>query len=80
MNEPTWVRLREYGGRFEADLDLATLDEAGIPVVVKGPATGIFGPGFAGATPLGVTVFVPEEALEAAREILGLEGNDEEEA
>ena len=72
--DPRWVRLREYGGRLEADLDIALLEEAGIPFVVKGPATGIFGPGFAGSTPLGLTILVPDELLGAAREVLGIAG------
>lgn len=46
-----WVRLREYAGRLEADVDAGVLEEAGIPFVVKGPAIGIFGPGFSGPSP-----------------------------
>jgi hypothetical protein len=67
------VHLKEYFGLGEADLDIGLLEGAGIPVLVKGPPTGIFGPGFAGPTADGVTVLVPEECLTAARQVLGLE-------
>jgi hypothetical protein len=75
--EPHWVQLREYAGRFEADLDIGLLEEAGIPVVVKGPATGIYGPGFAGPTAAGVRVFVREVDLVEAIQVLGLPSGEE---
>jgi len=73
MTEDEWVQLHEYAGRFEADLDVGVLEEAEIPVVVKGPPIGIFGPGFSGATATGVRVFVRERDVETARDLLGLE-------
>jgi hypothetical protein len=75
--DPKWVQLREYAGRLEADLDIGLLEEAGIPLVVKGPSTGIYGPGFAGPTAVGVRVFVRDEDLVEAIEILGLPNGDE---
>lgn len=65
-----WARIREYGARFEADIHASMLESAGIPVLVKGSETGIFGPGFAGATALGVELLVPADLLEEAREVI----------
>lgn len=69
-DESDWTRLAEYGARPEADLVMGRLEQAGIPALVKGPETGIFGPGLAGTTPLGVTVFVPADRLQEARDLL----------
>ena len=71
-----WVQLREYAGRLEADIDIALLQQAGIPVVVKGPSAGIFGPGFAGPTAAGVRVYVRAEHLVEAIQTLGLPSGD----
>jgi hypothetical protein len=70
MDDNTWVALAEYGSRLEADFVNGILEEAGIPVLVKGPITGVFGPGFAGATAEGVTLFVPKDRLEDARDLI----------
>ncbi len=67
-----WVLLKEYSGRFEADLDLGLLEGLEIPVVVQGPPSGIFGPGFAGPTAVGVRVLVRQEDLDKARETVGI--------
>lgn len=72
-----WVQLREYAGRIEADLDIAILQEADIPIVVKGPAAGIFGPGFAGPTASGVRVYVRAEDLVEAIQTLGLPSGEQ---
>lgn len=71
-----WRVLSRFGARFEADLQVALLEGAGIPVLVRGAETGIFGPGFAGATASGVTVLVPEDSFERAREVIGATGLD----
>jgi len=65
-----WKRIAEFGSQVEADVAVSRLEAAGIPVLVKGPETGIFGPGISGPTPLGVTVFVPADQLHRAREVL----------
>jgi hypothetical protein len=75
--EENWVQVREYSSRIEADLDLGLLEEAGIPVQVKGPSAGIYGPGFAGPTPVGFRVFVREEDLEDAISTIGLPSAEE---
>lgn len=82
MNEttPRWAELRRYSRFFDADLDRATLEEAGVPVLLKGALTGAFGPGFAGWSPGAIRLFVPAQALEDAHAILDgeyIEGDDE---
>jgi hypothetical protein len=67
---PRWVELGAYAGHFDADVDRVLLETAGIPVLVKGASTGIFGPGFAGPTAEGVRLFVPASRLAYAREVL----------
>ncbi|HLU25050.1 MAG TPA: hypothetical protein VKZ58_05040 [Longimicrobiales bacterium] len=74
---PRWVQIGSYAAPWESDVDRATLESAGIPVLVKGPEVGIFGPGFAGATSRGVTLFVPSDRLDEARQILGLDEDGE---
>jgi hypothetical protein len=71
-----WVRLAEYASGIEADMARATLAEAEVPVVVKGEQVGIFGAGFQGAQPGGITLFVPAGALDRARDLLGIEDED----
>lgn len=73
MTGSGWALLREYSSRMAADLDIATLEIEQIPALVRGPEAGIFGPGFAGSTTLGVRVYVPEPMLEVARELVGEE-------
>jgi hypothetical protein len=68
--EPAWELVAEFGAGYEADLATSQLEGAGIPVLRKGPETGIFGPGFAGRTALGVRLFVPRSRLEEARTVL----------
>ena len=71
MTTITWVTVATYGASFEADLAVARLEAAGILAVARGnDITGIFGPGFGGATARGVAVLVPSDAADAAREIL----------
>ena len=70
MAEPGWARVAEFGAPPEADLAAGRLESAGIPVLVRGPETGIFGPGFAGTSPLGVSLYVPTDRLEDARQLL----------
>ena len=70
-----WVLLREYASQLEADLDIGVLMENDVPHLVKGPAIGVFGPGFTGATGDGVRLFVPNDSLELATELL--EGSDQ---
>lgn len=69
-----WVPVATYGMVYEADFARATLESAGIPAHVRGGEhVAIFGPGWAGPTTRGLTLMVPAECLEEARELLGQE-------
>lgn len=68
MTDDSWVLLGQYEFGYQVDLAEATLSEVGIPVLVKGREAGIWGPGFAGAPSQGLTVWVPGERLDEARE------------
>lgn len=70
MTDQTWTQVRDYGAQFEADVAVAILEAAGVPTLVKGPGAGIFGPGMAGHSHIGVRVFVPSDAAARARELL----------
>jgi hypothetical protein len=58
-----WIKAREFGTKFEAEMAKARLESAGIPVMLKSHAGAIFGPGFQGAVPSGVELHVPAERL-----------------
>lgn len=70
MNQPDWIEFRNYSAQYEADLAIGVLKEAGIPVMTRGPLTGAFGPSFAGPTIQGVTILIPADCLDEARELL----------
>ncbi len=78
MSASEWVKLRTYPTGLEADAARLTLEEADIPVLIPGQQVGIFGPGYHGGQPGGITVLVPDAALADAREVLGLDDDDEE--
>ncbi len=65
-----FVALATFANGFEADLVRARLEDADIPVLVKGPQVGMFGSGFQGATVGGVELFVPSPELDRARALL----------
>lgn len=68
--QPDFTLLASYTNSYEAEFVAATLKESGIPVLVKGLDVGIWGPGHAGPTISGPSVWVPEDRLEEARELL----------
>jgi hypothetical protein len=71
MTAPGWRDVASYSSGFEADLAIAQLHAAGIDAVRDDNDTvGIFGPGFQGANPRGVTVRVLADALDEARTLL----------
>jgi hypothetical protein len=78
LTDERWAEIGRYAGQFDADFHRSMLEAAGIPVLVKGPLTGAFGPGFVGWTPEGVTLFVPASALDEARALLIGEQQDED--
>jgi hypothetical protein len=67
----TWVKLTNVATALEADMLVEHLRAARIQAVARGnDITGIFGPGFGGATARGVDVFVASIHLHTARQIL----------
>ena len=66
-----WVVLTTVASVWEADVLVAVLGAAGIPARASGnDVTAIFGPGFIGATPRGVSVLVPADAEDEARAVV----------
>jgi hypothetical protein len=65
-----WERLVVVYSGLEADTLRATLEERGIPVLVRGPSLGIFGGAYQGSVMGGVEVLVPASALDEARTLL----------
>jgi hypothetical protein len=76
MATPSWVTLQTFTTGLEADAARLTLEDAGIPVLVPGQQVGIFGPGYRGGQPGGITMLVPDVALLHARELLGLDSEE----
>jgi hypothetical protein len=74
-----WCVLETFASGLDADIAIARLESEDIPAMRDdNDSSGIFGANFQGATARGVTVRVPEEALEAAREVLqDMSGDDE---
>lgn len=72
---PQWASLGFFPSGLAADIARQALEEAEIPVLVKGDHPGIFGLAFQGSVGGGVEVLVPDVALEHAREILGEEAS-----
>ncbi|HTI65507.1 MAG TPA: DUF2007 domain-containing protein [Gemmatimonadaceae bacterium] len=65
------IKLTNFPTALEADMFVEQLKSAGIAAVSRGvDITGIFGPGFQGATARGVDVLVPQEQADEAREFL----------
>jgi hypothetical protein len=65
-----WAAVREYVAAPVAELHRQILECADIPVMLRGPITGVFGPGFAGPTAQGVTLLVPADRYDDAVELL----------
>jgi hypothetical protein len=65
-----WAVVREYAAAPVAELHRQILERAGIPVMLRGPIAGVFGPGFAGPTAQGVTLLVPADRHDDAVELL----------
>ena len=67
----TLIKLTNFATPLEAEMFVEQLKSAGIAAVSRGvDITGIFGPGFQGATARGVDVLVPDEDADTARELL----------
>jgi hypothetical protein len=65
-----WVLLTTVYTGLDVDTIRATMEEEGIPVLVRGYQVGMWGSGFQGPISEGADVMVPESALARARELL----------
>ncbi|MEO5589468.1 MAG: DUF2007 domain-containing protein [Gemmatimonadaceae bacterium] len=71
-HEPgTLVTLATYSSALEAEMAVGLLSDAGIGAMARGnDIVGIFGPGFQGATSLGVEVLVASENYDRAVQLI----------
>jgi len=79
---PKWEKVAAFPTLPGAEFAQQLLEAQGIPVAILQDRTGVFGPGFSGPSALDVTVLVPAELVEEAREILAdtlevFDGNSE---
>lgn len=66
-----WVRVANFASGWEADLAVARLAVDGVPARATGnDLTGLFGPGFQGASARGYFVEVPAPLAPHARDLL----------
>jgi hypothetical protein len=65
-----WIKVATFASGLDADIARATLEEADIPVQVRAPHIGVFGPSFQGPVLGGVDVYVPSPELDRARDLL----------
>ena len=71
MTTTEWRDVATFPSVFAADVAVAQLEASGILAVrATNDTSGLFGPGFQGATSHGVTVRVPADALDDALAIL----------
>ena len=66
----TWIKVKEFSTRFEAELARARIESADIPVTIKAHEAGLFGAGFQGVVPSGVELHVPSDRLSEVRALL----------
>ncbi|MFZ0429958.1 MAG: DUF2007 domain-containing protein [Acidobacteriota bacterium] len=65
-----YTKVGHFNSRLEAETIGNALTQYDIPFLVRSEDVGIFGPGYTGATPLGASLWVPEEDLPRVRELL----------
>jgi putative signal transducing protein len=65
-----WALLKTVYTGLEADVLRGLMEDAGIPVLVRGYQVGMWGSAFQGPITEGADVMVPESALDRARELL----------
>jgi hypothetical protein len=65
-----WVELTSCQQLYQAEMLAQILGDAGIPTLAQGPQAGVFGYGFGASTPQGISLRVPADRLDQAREIL----------
>jgi Putative prokaryotic signal transducing protein len=66
-----WVKLATFGSGLEADIARARLEEADIPVQLRGHHVGTHGHSFQGPVLGGVDLYVPSPEVENALQLLG---------
>jgi hypothetical protein len=66
-----WAKVRVLPSRLYGEQMKDILEQEGIPSMLKGEDVGVFGPGAGyGTSVLGVTLWVPEEFRDRARELV----------
>ena len=65
-----FVEIARFDSRLEAEAIGHALDVHEIPFLVQGSDIGMFGPGMVGRSPAGVTLQVPDIALEEVKKLL----------
>jgi hypothetical protein len=73
-----WVKIATVRTGYEADAAKVILEEAGIPVLVRGYQPGIFGVGFQGPVIGGISILVPGPAESQARELIDVDVEDDD--
>lgn len=68
--ERNWQKLAVFAAAYGAEMARQRLEAEDIPVAVLNDNTGIFGPGFMGASAIGVTVLVASDRYDEARELV----------
>lgn len=73
-----WVLLHTCANGFEAEMLTQQLEAEEIPVLSQSAKAGIFGAGYQGGVPGGIDLFVPASAVAEAREIIAVDGGEQE--
>jgi hypothetical protein len=64
------VRIGSFSSRIEAGIAGGLLESNGIRHTIAGDDIGIFGPGHAGTSGVGIYLLVPEDEADRARRLL----------
>ena len=73
-----WVKIATFATGLEADMARTAIEEAGIPVLVRGNQIGLFGAGFQGLHLGGIQLHVPASAAHAARDLIDIDSPERE--
>lgn len=65
-----WTAIATYAAVYQAEMAAGILEDAGIPVQLRGEQAGVFGAGYSGTVTRGVELLVPIDAADDARELL----------
>jgi hypothetical protein len=77
-DDETWIELTTFSRGSEADVAISLLQSEAIPAIKRrNDGAGVFGAWFEGPIGGSVTVLVPEESEEVARELLNLESGSQ---